>query len=116
MSSRPPLPPTHPADTSTLDPATPLQPVAEDPLNQSAFICGDVTYRTGDGPMMQIRQGPVRVEIGEHDVTLGWDDEEARLSAVMPRSEYARFLGTGAIKPVVSHRSDDRDASSSEAH
>lgn len=107
MSARPPLPPEHPADASTLDPAAERQVVDEQPLSQSAFVCGEVTYRTGDGPMMVVRPGAVRVEINEHDVTLGWDDGDARLSALMPRSEYARFIGTGAIKPVVTHRPEE---------
>ncbi len=107
MSARPPLPPEHPADASTAStvaPSAERQEVNEAPLSQQAFVCGEVTYRTGDGPMMTIRQGPVQVEVNELDVTLGWEDGDARLSALMPRSEYARFIGTGAIKPVVDHR------------
>lgn len=101
MSARPPLPPEHPADESALDASVERHAVDEQPLSQSAFVCGEVTYRTGDGPLMVIRPGAVNVEVNEHDVTLGWDDEDARMSAVMPRTEYARFIGTGAIKPVV---------------
>ncbi|WP_423600681.1 hypothetical protein [Roseateles sp. MS654] len=104
MSARPPLPPTHPADESALDPSFERQAVDAHPLSQAAFVCGDVSYRTGDGPMMTIRQGPVEVEVNELDVTLGWEDGDSRLSAVMPRSEYARFIGLGAIKPVVAHK------------
>ncbi|MDH0868208.1 hypothetical protein [Mitsuaria sp. GD03876] len=104
MSARPPLPPEHPADESTLDPSVERVSVEENPLSQSAFVCGEVTYRTGDGPLMTIRQGPVQVEVNEHDVTLGWDDGDARGSTVMPRTEYARFIGLGAIKPVVAHK------------
>ncbi len=104
MSARPPLPPEHPADESALDPSVERVAVEEHPLTQSAYVCGEVSYRTGDGPLMTIRQGPVHVEVNEHDVTLGWDDEDARLSTVMPRTEYARFIGLGAIKPVVAHK------------
>ncbi|WP_431256606.1 hypothetical protein ACQ86G_17995 [Roseateles chitinivorans] len=107
MSARPPLPPEHPADASTVDPSVERQSGDEQRLSQSAFVCGEVTYRTGDGPMMAIRPGAVQVEINEHDVTLGWEDGDSRLSALMPRSEYARFIGTGAIKPVVTHRPDE---------
>ncbi|UXH80518.1 hypothetical protein [Roseateles amylovorans] len=116
MSARPPLPPTHPADTSTLEPGTDMQSVPENPLSQSAFICGEVSYRPGDGQMVVIRPGPVSVEIGTHDVTLGWQDESSRLSAVMPRTEYARFIGEGAIKPVVTHRPEDASAPEDGAH
>lgn len=101
MSARPPLPPEHPADESVLDASVAMQQVDDQPLDNSAFVCGEVSYRTGDGPMLQIPQGPVKVSVGEHDVTLGWEDEDNRMSAVMPRTEYARFVGTGAIKPVV---------------
>lgn len=104
MSTRPPLPPTHPADASEA-PAD-LQPVSETPLSQAAYVCAEVTYRLGDGPPLTVRQGPVRVEVNEHDVTLAWEDGDDRLSCVMPRSEYARFIGTGAIKPVVTHQAD----------
>jgi hypothetical protein len=107
MSARPPLPPEHPADASTVDPSIERQASDDQPLSQSAFVCGEVNYRTGDGPMMAIRPGAVQVEINEHDVTLGWEDGDSRMSALMPRSEYARFIGTGAIKPVVTHRPDD---------
>jgi len=104
MSARPPLPPEHPADESILETSVEMQRFDDQALDQGAFICGDVTYRTGDGPMLQIRQGPVQVSVAEHDVTLGWEEGENRMSAVMPRTEYARFVGSGAIKPVVSHR------------
>ena len=107
MSARPPLPPEHPADASTLAPSAERQELNDAPLSQQAFVCGEVTYRTGDGPLMTIRPGAVQVEVNEHDVTLGWEDGDARLSALMPRSEYARFIGTGAIKPVVTHRPDE---------
>ncbi|WP_431052391.1 hypothetical protein [Roseateles sp. L2-2] len=107
MSARPPLPPEHPADASTVDTSVERHADEDQPLSQSAFICGEVTYRTGDGPMMVIRPGAVQVEVNEHDVTLGWEDGDSRMSALMPRSEYARFIGTGAIKPVVTHRPDD---------
>ena len=108
MSARPPLPPEHPADASTVDPSVERHADEDQSLlSQSAFVCGEVTYRTGDGPMMAIRPGAVQVEVNEHDVTLGWEDGDARMSALMPRSEYARFIGTGAIKPVVTHRPDD---------
>ena len=110
MSARPPLPPEHPADASTVDPSVERQASEDQLLSQSAFICGEVTYRTGDGPMMAIRPGAVQVEINEHDVTLGWEEGASRLSALMPRSEYARFIGTGAIKPVVTHRPDEAGA------
>lgn len=102
MSARPPLPPEHPADESVLDASVAMQQVDDQPLDNSAYVCGEVTYRTGDGPMLQIPQGPIKVSVGDHDVTLGWEDEDNRMSAVMPRTEYARFVGTGAIKPVVS--------------
>lgn len=115
MSARPPLPPEHPADASTVDPSVERHASEDQPLSQSAFICGEVTYRTGDGPMMVIRPGAVQVEINEHDVTLGWEDGDSRMSALMPRSEYARFIGTGAIKPVVTHRPDDGQIAESAA-
>lgn len=109
MSARPPLPPTHPADDSVVVPAEERLAVPEHPLSQSAFVCGEVDYRTGDGPLMRIRPGPVHVEINEIDVTLGWEEGDARLSAVMPRSEYARFIAVGAVKPVVTHKPDEKD-------
>ncbi len=116
MSARPPLPPTHPADTSTLEAGTDMQSVPENPLTQSAFICGEVSYRTGDGPMVVIRPGPVSVEVGTHDVTLGWEEDASRLSAVMPRTEYARFIGEGAIKPLVTHSPEATESAGNESH
>lgn len=70
-------------------------------MNENAYIVGEVTHRSGDGPLMTIRKGPVEIDHGPHDVTFHWDDGKARLSAVMPKTEFRRFMGTGAIKMVV---------------
>lgn len=120
MSSRPPLPPTHPADESVMDASTDMQAVSEAPLSQQAFVCGEVTYRTGDGPLVTIRPGPLQVEVNDMDVTLAWDEDDSRLSAVMPRTEYARFIGNGAIKPLITHTPEEQavlnDKASDAAH
>lgn len=62
------------------------------------FVIGEVSYREGDGPMMPIRPGLCESEESELDVTLGWQDGNNRLSAVMPRDEFDRFINNGAIR------------------
>lgn len=67
-------------------------------MSSNVIVVGEVNYREGDGPMMPIRHGLCEMEAAEMDVTLGWQDGNNRLSAVMPRDEFERLVRTGAIK------------------
>ncbi|MBQ1763975.1 MAG: hypothetical protein IIZ92_13860 [Aquincola sp.] len=67
-------------------------------MTQHAQIVGEVFYREGDGPQIQIRPGPVEVEFTERDATLSWSEGEARGLTAMPLTEYKRFVAEGAIR------------------
>lgn len=67
-------------------------------MSQHVTVTGEVNYREGDGPMMPIRPGRCEAEETDQDVTLGWQDGNNRLSTVMPRDEFERLIGIGAIR------------------
>lgn len=67
-------------------------------MSANIMIVGEVKYREGDGPMMPIRPGLCEIEETATDVTLGWQDGPNRLSAVMPRAEFDRFVASGSIR------------------
>ncbi len=67
-------------------------------MAQKAHIVGKVEYRTGDGPNLEIRPGPVEVSTGINDVTLSWTDEDTHGSAAIPLTDFKRFVAEGRIK------------------
>ncbi len=67
-------------------------------MSQTAQIVGKVEYREGDGPNIEIRPGPVKVETGLNDATLSWVDEEARGSTAMPLADFKRYVAEGKIE------------------
>jgi hypothetical protein len=76
-------------------------------MAQTARIVGKVEYRGGDGPPVEIREGPVEVSISETDATLSWVDEEVHGSAAMPIGDFQRYVKDGLIRldgPVKAER------------
>jgi len=67
-------------------------------MAQTARIVGKVEYRGGDGPAVEIREGPVEVSLSSTDATLSWIEEEVHGSAAMPVGDFHRFVREGAIK------------------
>jgi len=67
-------------------------------MSSKVTIVGEVSYREGDGPMMLIRPGLCELELTASDATLGWQEGDNRLSAVMPRDDFERFVKMGAIR------------------
>lgn len=67
-------------------------------MAQKARIVGVVEYRSGDGPNVEIRPGPVELNHGINDVTLSWTDEETHGSAAMPLVDFKRYVAEGLIK------------------
>jgi len=67
-------------------------------MSTNITIVGEVSYREGDGPMMPIRPGLCEAEESATDVTIGWQDGPNRLSAVLPRADFDRYVGSGAIR------------------
>jgi hypothetical protein len=66
-------------------------------MSQTARIVGTIEYREGDGQAMEIREGPVEVEITEIDVTLSWVDGDSHGSAAVPIGDFQRYLDEGKI-------------------
>lgn len=60
-------------------------------------IRGTVTYREGEGVLMQIPPGPCEIEIEDLDVTLTWFDGDVHCSTAMPRSDYQRYVASGDL-------------------
>ncbi|WP_372659702.1 hypothetical protein [Hydrogenophaga sp.] len=67
-------------------------------MAQTARIVGKVEYREGDGPVVEIREGPVEVSISENDVTLSWVDEEVHGSTAIPIDDFRRYVDEGKIR------------------
>lgn len=66
-------------------------------MAQTARIVGKVEYRGGDGPVVDIRKGPVEVSLSESDATLSWVEEEVHGSAAMPIGDFRRYVKEGKI-------------------
>lgn len=67
-------------------------------MTQFAQVRGTVNYRIGDGPLMRVPRGRIKVEIAALDVTLSWGDDEDRQSAAIPRADFARYVAARAIE------------------
>lgn len=67
-------------------------------MSTNVTIVGAVSYREGDGPMMLIRPGLCELELAGSDATLGWQEGDNRLSAVMPRGDFEGYVEHGAIR------------------
>ncbi|MDO9251142.1 MAG: hypothetical protein Q8S96_00875 [Hydrogenophaga sp.] len=67
-------------------------------MAQTARIVGKVEYRGGDGPAVEIREGPVEVSLSNTDATLSWVEDDVHGSAAMPIGDFRRFVKEGKIK------------------
>jgi len=62
-----------------------------------ATVRGKVTYREGDGILMEIPPGPCEIEVEDLDVTLSWSDGDVHGSAAVPKSDYEQYVADGAL-------------------
>ncbi len=60
-------------------------------------VCGTVTYREGDGVLMEIPRGACEIEIEDLDVTLTWFEGDVHCSAAIPRDDYEQYLANGLL-------------------
>ncbi|MDO9201798.1 MAG: hypothetical protein Q8K34_01505 [Hydrogenophaga sp.] len=67
-------------------------------MAQTARIVGKVEYRGGDGPAVEIREGPVEVSLSATDATLSWIEEDVHGSAAMPVGDFQRYVREGSIR------------------
>ena len=67
-------------------------------MTQTARIVGAIEYREGDGQAMEIRKGPVEVDITELDVTLSWVEGDAHGATAIPVADFQRYVDEGKIE------------------
>ena len=67
-------------------------------VTQTATITGAVSYRPGDGALIEIPRGPVEVALAPDSATLSWDAGEgvAGLTAI-PRNQFDDYVRKGDI-------------------
>lgn len=63
----------------------------------NGMVKGTVTYREGDGVMLEIPQGPCKIEVEELDITLSWADGDVQGSAAMPKSDFEKYVADGDL-------------------
>lgn len=68
-------------------------------VTQLATITGTVSYRPGDGALIEIPRGPVEVALAPDSATLSWEAGEgvAGLTAI-PRTQFDDYVSKGDIK------------------
>jgi len=63
----------------------------------NGMVKGKVTYREGDGVMLEIPQGPCKIEVEDLDITLSWADGDVQGSAAMPKSDFEQYVADGDL-------------------
>lgn len=63
-----------------------------------AEVTGDVHFRQGEGVLIPIRPGRVSVDVCTCDAVVSWVDDLVRSNAVIPSSEFHRYVDEGAIR------------------
>lgn len=63
----------------------------------NGMVKGTVTYREGDGVMMEIPKGPCEVEVEELDITLTWTDGDVHGSTAIPKSDFEQYVADGDL-------------------
>jgi hypothetical protein len=67
-------------------------------MTQTARILSAIEYREGDGAALEIREGPVELEITEIDVTISWSDEDTHSATAIPMGDFQRHVTAGRIE------------------
>lgn len=60
-------------------------------------VNGTVSYREGDGVLMEIPHGACEIDTGELDVTLTWFEGDVHCLTAMPKSDYEQYLANGDL-------------------
>jgi AhpD family alkylhydroperoxidase len=63
-----------------------------------AEIVGPVRYRQGDGVLLEICPGPIRVVVCGRDAVFSWVEDRRRWNVAMPLSEFGRYVDEGVIR------------------
>ncbi len=60
-------------------------------------VNGTVTYREGDGVLMEIPRGACVIEVEDLDVTLTWFEGDVHCSTAMPKTDYEHYVAKGLL-------------------
>ncbi|VWX59308.1 conserved hypothetical protein [Burkholderiales bacterium 8X] len=63
----------------------------------NAKVIRSIEYRAGDGPMVEIPEGLLEVNLHDDSAVLSWDDGGSPQTAAIPLEEYERFVREGRI-------------------
>ncbi|RZI54371.1 MAG: hypothetical protein EOP12_03285 [Pseudomonas sp.] len=66
-------------------------------MSNEAQVTGLVQYRAGDGPLLDIPQGPIEVELAADSAVVIWTHEDESLNTAIPLEDYKRYVSEGAI-------------------
>lgn len=67
------------------------------PTHLQARINAPVEFRAGDGPLLEIREGPCQVIVEGDSAVLTWTEDGQPMTAAIPKIEFDRFIEAGAI-------------------
>lgn len=62
-----------------------------------AQINEPVEFRAGDGPLLQIPEGPCQIIVSDDSATLTWNDEGEVLTTAIPKIDFDRYIQDGKI-------------------
>ncbi|RZI60328.1 MAG: hypothetical protein EOP14_01660 [Pseudomonas sp.] len=57
-----------------------------------------VQYRAGDGPLIDISEGPIEIEVAADSAVVSWTDKDELFSAAIPMEYYRRHISECAIE------------------
>lgn len=67
-------------------------------MSANANVTGEVEYRAGDGPLIQIPKGPVEVNLSFDSAVISWGDGGNPQITAIPIAEYERYVREGKIE------------------
>ncbi|RZI54679.1 MAG: hypothetical protein EOP12_01575 [Pseudomonas sp.] len=69
-------------------------------MSDQAQVKGLVQYRAGDGPLLDIPQGPIEVELAADSAVVSWTQEDESLNTAIPLQDYKKYVTEGAIVKI----------------
>lgn len=69
-------------------------------MSDQAQVKGLVQYRAGDGPLLDIPQGPIEVELAADSAVVSWTQEDESLNIAIPLQDYKKYVTEGAIVKI----------------
>lgn len=66
-------------------------------MANKAMVRGLVQYRAGDGPLLEIPQGPIDVELAADSAVVSWMQEDESHNTAIPLQDYQTYIDEGQI-------------------